>query len=137
VDLDTFRGLGGFDEAIRVAGGEDTEFSLRLRAAGLRIALAPDARVSHESRVDFGAYLRMIYRHGRGRRRLGERFQVYRLGTPHLRLLWLAWPCRTWIVRDYIRYRSVGVPRTEALRYLVLRYLENIVRMAGYIRGSA
>ena len=27
------RELGGFDEAIRVAGGEDTEFSLRLRAA--------------------------------------------------------------------------------------------------------
>lgn len=136
VRADLFRKLGGFDEAIRVAGGEDTEFGFRLRATGHRIAHVPEARVRHESRVDLAGYLRMIYRHGRGRRRLGERFPGYRLSAPHLRLLWLLWPVRVWPLRDYRRYRQAGISRGEALRYVVLRYLENIVRVAGYIRGN-
>jgi GT2 family glycosyltransferase len=136
VRADIFRRLGGFDEAIRVAGGEDTEFSLRLRAAGLRIVSAPAARVHHDSRMDLSGYLRMIYRHGRGRRRLGEQFPAYSLELPYLRLVWLTWPLRPWIRRDYFRYRHDAVPASEALRYIILRYLENIVRVAGYIRGS-
>jgi GT2 family glycosyltransferase len=136
VKADVFRQLGGFDEAITVAGGEDTEFSLRLRAAGLQIVWAPDARVHHESRVDLWGYLRMIHRHGRGRRRLGERFPFYRLSAPHLRLLWLLWPVRSWVLRDYLRYRHVPVPRAEAARYVLLRYLENVSRVTGYLRGT-
>jgi glycosyltransferase involved in cell wall biosynthesis len=136
VRTDVFRALGGFDEAIRVAGGEDTEFGLRLRAAGHTIVLAPLARVRHESRTGPVDYLRMIFRHGRGRRRLGERVSEFRLNVPVLRLLWLLWPVRTWMGRDYSRYRRGGVSRGEAMAYVALRYLENPVRMAGYIRGS-
>ena len=137
VGADIFTRLGGFDEAIRVAGGEDTEFSLRLRAAGLRIVSAPAARVHHHSPVDLGGYLRMIHRHGRGRRRLGERFPAHRVSLPALRLAWLTWPFRSWILRDYRRYRRAAMPAREALRYVLLRYLENITRMAGYLRGSS
>jgi GT2 family glycosyltransferase len=131
-----FRELGGFDEMISVAGGEDTEFSLRLRAAGHNIVYAPEARVHHQSRVDVSGYLRMIFRHGRGRRRLGERFPSYRLRYPHLRLLWLAWPLRSWMVKDFRRYRSTDASAVEALGYVLLRYLENLARVAGYIRGA-
>ena len=131
-----FHELGGFDEAIRVAGGEDTEFSLRLRAAGHRIARAPAARVFHESRIGVSDYLRMIFRHGRGRRRLGERFPAYRLRFPFLRLLWVTWPLRAWMAADYRRYRRGGVPRAEAAGYVLVRYLENPVRLAGYLRGT-
>lgn len=131
-----FRELGGFDETIRVAGGEDTELGLRLRATGHRIAHALDARVHHESRVGLASYLRMIFRHGRGRRRLGERFPDYRLSLPGLRLVWLAWPLRTWMARDFARYRRAGVAGAEAARYIGLRYLENLVRVAGYLRGT-
>lgn len=136
VRTEAFRRLGGFDETIRVAGGEDTEFSVRLRDSGLRIARAKQARVYHDSRVGLKEYLRMIYRHGRGRRRLGERFPQYRLHLPHLRLLWLTWPVRSWLFRDCLRYRRAGVPRGEVARYLLLRYLENVSRVAGYIRGT-
>ncbi len=136
VRSDVFRALGGFDESIRVAGGEDTEFALRLRACGHSIAYAPRARVHHESHVTLASYLRMIYRHGRGRRRLGSRFSQYRLSVPHVRILWLLWPVRTWMFRDWGRYRRVGVPAGEAARYLLLRYLENVVRVAGYLRGT-
>jgi GT2 family glycosyltransferase len=131
-----FREMGGFDEVIRVAGGEDTEFSLRLRAAGHQIVYAPEARVLHESRVGLYGYLRMIFRHGRGRKRLGERFPSYRLRFPHLRLLWLMWPLRLWMLEDFLRYRSAAIPATEALRYILLRYLQNLARVAGYIRGN-
>lgn len=131
-----FREVRGFDEAIRVAGGEDTELSLRLRAAGHRIAWAPDARVFHESRVGVAGYLRMIYRHGRGRHRLGERFPSYRMRFARLRLMWLTWPLRAWAASDYLRYRRDGVARGEAVRYVLLRYLENIARVAGYIRDT-
>jgi GT2 family glycosyltransferase len=137
VRADIFSGLGGFDEAIRVAGGEDTEFSLRLHAAGLRIVSAPAARVHHDAQADLSGYLSMIYRHGRGRRRLGQRFPAYSLDVPYLRLIWLTWPFRSWIRRDYLRYRHEAVPTSEAIRYVILRYLENIVRVAGYIRGSS
>ena len=131
-----FRALGGFDEAIRVAGGEDTEFSVRLRAAGHVIARAVEARVFHESRIGLADYLRMIFRHGRGRRRLGERFPAYRLRFPLLRLLWVVWPLRAWMAADYRRYRRAGVGRREAAGYVLVRYLENPVRLAGYIRGT-
>jgi len=131
-----FEQLGGFDEAIRVAGGEDTEFGLRLRASGRKIAYAPDARVHHDSTVDLRGYLRMIYRHGRGRRRLGERFPEFRMSLPLLRMGWLAWPLRSWMVRDFARYRRGGISPGESLSYLLLRYLENIARLAGYIRGT-
>jgi GT2 family glycosyltransferase len=131
-----FRELGGFDETIRVAGGEDTDFGYRLRSAGHRIVYAPAARVHHESRVDLFGYLRMIFRHGRGRRRLGERFPSYRLRLPYLRLFWLSWPLRSWMPKDYRRYRSAAVSAPEALAYVLLRYLENLARVAGYIRGA-
>jgi len=136
VRADVFHALGGFDEAIRVPGGEDTEFALRLRAAGHRIVVAPEARVRHQSRLDLADYLRMAFRHGRGRWRLGARFPEYRFSVPGLRFLWLAWPVRAWMARDYRRYRQGSVPTSEALRYVALRYLENLARMAGYIRGS-
>jgi len=136
VRTEVFRELGGFDESIRVAGGEDTEFGLRLRAAGHTISYVPDARVHHQSRTGLVDYLRMIFRHGRGRRGLGERAPAYRLNAPGLRLLWLLWPFRAWMLKDYSRYRRGGVPRGEAAAYVGLRYLENAVRMVGYLRGA-
>lgn len=40
--------VGGFDEAFSgISAGEDVDLSLRLREAGYRIVLAPDARVTH------------------------------------------------------------------------------------------
>jgi glycosyltransferase involved in cell wall biosynthesis len=135
INANTFAALAGFDETIRVAGGEDTEFSLRLHQAGHRIAYAALARVHHEPKRRLSAYLSMIYRHGRGRRSLGERFPSYRIHFPILRLLWVAWPFRIWMLKDFTRYRSGGASKTESIRYVLIRYLENLVRIAGYLRG--
>jgi GT2 family glycosyltransferase len=135
INASTFAALSGFDETIRVAGGEDTDFSLRLRQAGHRIAYTGLARVHHESKGRLSVYLSMIYRHGRGRRRLGERFSGYRIRLPILRLFWVTWPLRIWMFKDFARYRRGGAPRIESIRYILIRYLENVVRIAGYLRG--
>ncbi|MDW8234935.1 MAG: glycosyltransferase family 2 protein, partial [Roseiflexaceae bacterium] len=45
-----FQRSGGFDERFPGAAGEDTDLSLRLRAAGVRILFEPGARVIHRHR---------------------------------------------------------------------------------------
>jgi cellulose synthase/poly-beta-1,6-N-acetylglucosamine synthase-like glycosyltransferase len=45
-----FRRIGGFDERFPGAAGEDTDLSLRLRAAGITLAFEPRARVTHRHR---------------------------------------------------------------------------------------
>ncbi|MGH9460053.1 MAG: glycosyltransferase [Vicinamibacteria bacterium] len=132
---DVFRALNGFDEEIRVAGGEDTEFGLRLVAAGHAIAFAPEARVYHPAIGGVLDYLRMIFRHGRGLRTLSKRFPRYRIRFPLLRCLWVLWPIRAWLIQDYLRYRRQGVSVLESTKYLLLRYLENPARLLGFMRG--
>lgn len=47
-DRDALAEIGGFDETFTtISAGEDVDLSFRLRAAGYRILLAPDARVTH------------------------------------------------------------------------------------------
>jgi len=135
VRTEVFRTLEGFDEEIRVAGGEDTEFGLRLVAAGHGIAHAPEARVYHPAIERTASYLKMIFRHGRGLRTLSKRFPRYRIRLPLLRFLWVLWPIRDWPVKDYLRYRRQGIPVTESTKYVFLRYLENPVRLLGFMRG--
>lgn len=50
---DALERLGGFDEAFRLAAGEDTDLGCRAREAGLRFRFEPDAVVRHDV-VDMG-----------------------------------------------------------------------------------
>jgi glycosyltransferase involved in cell wall biosynthesis len=131
-----FARVGGFNEAIRVAGGEDTQFSVQLRASGVPIIYEADAVVHHDRESTVRSHLAMIYRHGRGRTGMGDVLPEYRITWAPLRLLWVLWPVRRWMARDYRRYTGEGVPPTEALEYVMVRYAENIVRLAGYLRES-
>jgi GT2 family glycosyltransferase len=47
VPRSTFEAVGGFDEGLRVWGGGDAEFSLRLWLLGFRCIVVPDVRVEH------------------------------------------------------------------------------------------
>lgn len=47
LSADLFRDLGGFNPAIRAAGGEDYEFGARVIKAGMEIAFEPEARALH------------------------------------------------------------------------------------------
>ncbi len=57
LELDVVRSIGGFDEAFRTYGCEDTDFSLRLSELGYSVYYQPAARALHRHIMDF-AYLK-------------------------------------------------------------------------------
>jgi GT2 family glycosyltransferase len=52
-----FESLGGFDEGYARPSIEDVELGYRLRAAGFRIRLVPEAQVTHRKRWTLGSWL--------------------------------------------------------------------------------
>lgn len=62
--------VGGFDEQLTSAGGEDVDLSLRLKAAGFRLGVAQDVVAFHDHRASLRLLVRTYYRHGTGQRRL-------------------------------------------------------------------
>jgi glycosyltransferase involved in cell wall biosynthesis len=72
------RSQGGFDEAFPDAALEDTEFGLRLGAAGMRLVYEPDAIAEHYHPVDLPGTLDRITKIGRSARLLVTRFPDWR-----------------------------------------------------------
>jgi GT2 family glycosyltransferase len=58
--------VGGFDEAVRGAGGEDPGLCFKLQNAGFGLGYNPDAIVFHQYTPSFAAFMRMFYRYGYG-----------------------------------------------------------------------
>ena len=58
--------VGGFDESVREAGGEDPGLSHALRKAGYRFCYEPGAIVEHHYRKGFREFVRTFYRYGKG-----------------------------------------------------------------------
>jgi len=50
---------------------EDIEFSIRMKKAGLRVGLIPDAFVYHKRRTTFGQFFRQVSNFGKGRALIG------------------------------------------------------------------
>ena len=81
VPADRFAELGGFDEAVRLAGGEDRDFCERWVERGWPVAAAPDALVRHSHELGLRSFWRQqaaygagAYRHRRTRAaRTGDR----------------------------------------------------------------
>lgn len=66
-----FEVTGGFQFA-RFA--EDIEFSIRMRHAGLRVVLIPDAYVFHKRRTSFDQFFTQVSNFGKGRVLVGRRY---------------------------------------------------------------
>lgn len=58
--------VGGFDERIRAAGGEDPTLSAKVRDRGYRLVYEPTAVVRHDYREGLIDFVRTFYRYGRG-----------------------------------------------------------------------
>lgn len=58
--------VGGFDERIGGAGGEDPGLSYALRKRGFHLGLAPEAVVRHHYRESVIDFAKTFYRYGRG-----------------------------------------------------------------------
>jgi hypothetical protein len=73
-----FDAVGGFDESFEY--GSDIDFSWRLRDAGYRIRVAPDAAVEHDW-GDPGRQLKRSFAYGRARARLYRKHRGRLLGA--------------------------------------------------------
>jgi GT2 family glycosyltransferase len=111
--LSVFRELGGFDETI-FAYWEDVELALRVREAGWRCALAPEARALHEHSQTIGASsptARQLEAFGRGyvlaKYRVGGRSVLRRL-----KIAVLDWP----VLLVHLLVRREAAPTRARLR---------------------
>lgn len=71
ISREVFQKTGGF-QFDRFA--EDIEFSIRMKKAGFRVGLIPDAFVFHKRRTSFGQFFRQVYNFGKGRALIGKRY---------------------------------------------------------------
>jgi glycosyltransferase involved in cell wall biosynthesis len=80
---------------------EDIEFSIRMKKAGFRIGLIPDAFVFHKRRANFKQFFKQVFNFGKGRALIGKVHPeevklthwfpaVFTIGTLILPLLYLA-----------------------------------------------
>lgn len=145
--LRPFQELGGFDETL-FAYWEDVDLALRLRAAGWRCVLAPDARGLHEHGQTVGAasplarrlhsfgrgYVLAKYRVGRGS--LLRRLQVAALDWPVL-LVHLVLRREVGPIRERLRGRAAGLrsePRHAPLELATVSFREALARQARQLR---
>ncbi|MBX2905769.1 MAG: glycosyltransferase [Taibaiella sp.] len=76
-----FIGIGGFNEEIKIAGGEDIDLGLRLSVEG-HLAYAFDSIALHDFNDGLIGFFRRFRRYGRGNRLIEE---IWRTNmTPHL-----------------------------------------------------
>lgn len=73
--------IGGFNETITIAAGEDIDLGFRLREIGA-LAYAPTAGIYHDFQGGLGAFMRRFVRYGKGNKQVGN---LYHLDfTPHV-----------------------------------------------------
>lgn len=66
IKRECFEKVGLFDESFTIAGGEDTELSLRLKKANYQFAREKDAIVYHDFSPNFWHFCKMWIRYGKG-----------------------------------------------------------------------
>lgn len=111
-----FRRVGGF----RTGVSEDQEWCWRARAAGLRLAYAPEALVGHPARADWGALI------AKWRRIAAEQYWLSR----ELRFGHLRWLARSWALPLSVPIHAIRVLRCPALDGAAARGLA----LAGLVR---
>ena len=128
---------GGFDEAIRHAGGEDPGLSFAIRANGYQLAFEPRAVVMHdfrESVIDFG---RTFYRYGKGCALATRNGDLKGLGASELKPQSIR-PKRVreevaWVWR---RYERDSVPGPDRICFILLGLLQRLTYSLGWRRGT-
>ena len=71
IRAEAFWSVGGYDTQFKC--GEDVELSIRMREAGLRVGLIPEAVVWHKRRATLGQFFRQVRRFGSARIALAMR----------------------------------------------------------------
>jgi GT2 family glycosyltransferase len=128
---DVFQRLGGFDETF--ARGEDTDFTRRLRAAGIAVHYAPHLLVRHRSDPSLRQAMKNAFAGGRASWRLHAPADGRPAGVPAILLLGLRsgllalyWSCwRAWLTGNAARF----------FLYLPVLFLVEASARAGFLSG--
>jgi GT2 family glycosyltransferase len=104
--------VGGFDETLTIAGGEDPDICLRLRQLGYRFGYNPQAIVYHNYTSSLSAFLHTFRNYGEGTAFYELRHRDVFLGH---HALWsigmLVWPYRLW------RHHQAGLRGLDLLAF--------------------
>jgi GT2 family glycosyltransferase len=129
---EVFAAVGGERESI--VRGLDPDLRQRLRASGYRVVLAPGAWATHPVPANWGAFVRMFYRNGRGSA-YAQRHQPELLYDTDEDAEWKGKPLRAGFARRLLRFPL------RTLRYLLqgrlLRVVGDACYVAGYVREWA
>ncbi|MGA2681825.1 MAG: glycosyltransferase [Candidatus Bathyarchaeia archaeon] len=72
---DAFELVGGFDEEIQIAAGEDVDLGFRLREIG-QLSFAPTSVVFHDFDNGLVGFVKRFIRYGSGNRQLAKRYSL-------------------------------------------------------------
>jgi GT2 family glycosyltransferase len=124
--------VGLLDVELATVGGEDVDLAFRMRRHGMRLAFAPQCRVSHWYRQDVREMLSRVYRAGATNRVLLEKHRH-----------WEHWTARAdtalaWILRRRASHRGFFEVPDPALRpwYGLISWLQQLCFLAGYANTS-
>ena len=137
--------VGGFRDMI----SEDIDMSFRIKEAGFRTVLLPDAYVYHKRRVSFGKFFRQVKTFGRGRLVLNKLHPgalkpvhllpaCFVLGNVFLVVMALVFRSALWLVPLGIYILGLfteSLIRNRSLRIALLSIAASYVQLFGYGLG--
>lgn len=140
-----YQKVGGFRDMI----SEDIDMSFRIKEAGFRTVLLPDAYVYHKRRVNFGKFFRQVNTFGRGRLVLNKLHPgalkpvhlmpaCFVLGNVFLVLMALICRSALWLVPLGIYILGLfaeSLIRNRSLRIALLSIAASYVQLFGYGLG--
>ena len=141
-----FDQVGGFDSAMRY--GEDIDFSMRVKEAGFKIGLVPDAYVYHKRRSTFRSFFKQTFCSGTARVDLARRHKGA-LKLVHLlpsfavlalfALLTLSFACSWLFVLPVVAYAALiffdSYRAFKSLKVALLRLQASACQICGYGLG--
>jgi GT2 family glycosyltransferase len=148
VRKEVFQKTGGF-HFDRFA--EDIEWSIRIKKAGFRVGLIPEAFVYHKRRTDFDQFFKQVSNFGKGRALVGRVhpdavrithwfpafFLCGLLALPFM--VWLFWPLGLTILLAYCLYfaaiaADAGI-KNNSLAVACLSIPSAVIQLTGYAIG--
>jgi len=122
--------VGHFDERFPVAAFEDTEFSARLSAKGVRVVFVPEARLTHPLRRRPSARKLAL-------RWEGNAIYAFEQGASAFRVLWnLPWHALR-VIQSRFRGKPLNADNTKAVGLFAAEWLLVLWLTPGWVRKWA
>ena len=124
---------GSFDEKFKLAGGEDTELSFRMRQMGMLLEYDPHMIVYHAYGASADDLLRRYYRYGLGNRQMFDKHLTWEAWLPNAKMeLWNLLNCNS-----EPRQFNILVNDGDRPWFCILRVLDRMMLLAGFLRVTS